>query len=174
MNILENSNSEDNRASAVTPPLTFQETSRTVLNKRGFTLLELILVCLVLGILVAMALPSFTSYKESARSARAATELRSMETAITSFYNDRNRYPADLSEVGYDTLRDPWNNPYHFSNIPTLHFVSEYNVDYDLWSSGINGRSDLSGSIVGPDSLDDIIRFGSGSFCGLAVAYATP
>jgi general secretion pathway protein G len=147
----------------------------TVLDNRGFTLIELIIVSLVLMILVAMAIPSYINYTKTARVSRAAAEIRTLEAAITAHYNDRGAYPAGLADVGFGTLSDPWGRAYHYTpGGGARTFAGQQNSDFDLWSDGDDGRTDASGSLVAPDSKDDIIRFSDGSFCGLAVLYGNP
>jgi len=146
-------------------------TVKPLLGDRGFTLLELIMVCLVLLILVTIAVPGFKKYQDTAKNSRAATEVRMLETAIVNYYNDRGFYPASLGDIGYGTLLDPWGHAYEY--IPSgghLHYVSEVNDDFDLWSDGADGTSSKSLAV----DVDDIVRFNNGAYVGIAGGYYAP
>ncbi len=81
---------------------------------RGFTLLELALVILVLGTLAALALPYYFGYLEKARVARTIVEIRSSERAIDLYDLDTGALPDTLAQAGVSNSLDPWGNPYQY------------------------------------------------------------
>ena len=146
----------------------------SVLNVRGFTLIELIMVSAVLAVLAAIAIPMWPRYKNMARASRAMSEIRTLEVAIAGYYADRGVQPPSLADAGYGTLLDPWGNPYQYrqaGGFRTFAATPVSPLSYDLWSNGANGASDPSGSIVTDVSADDIIRGRDGGFVGLASNY---
>lgn len=77
------------------------------MNKKGFTLIEILVVIAIIGMLSALALISFTSARARGRDARRLSDLRQMATALELYNNDQNSYPdADitLGDATHDCL----------------------------------------------------------------------
>jgi general secretion pathway protein G len=72
--------------------------------EQGFTLLELMIVMVVIGILAAFAIPSYVSSVRSAKEAVLREDLHAMRTAIDSYTVDKQKAPTqldDLVQAGY-------------------------------------------------------------------------
>lgn len=67
--------------------------------KRGFTILELLIVIAVIAIIVGIALPRFRGMREEAFVAEAKGELRTLQTALESNFIHNGSYPAALSSL---------------------------------------------------------------------------
>lgn len=63
-------------------------------NRKGFTLVELLVVISIIGILSAIAIPKFTDATKTARGAKIQADLRTMESAIAIYYASAGTYPA--------------------------------------------------------------------------------
>lgn len=145
------------------------------INNRGFTLVELIVVCAILGCLVMIALPAFNDYRESAKVSRCMADIRTMEAEINAFYLEKNVYPDSLNQISRGDLMDPWGKPYKYHRIgdagdPDYQDVSgifQMNTDFDLYSLGKDGLSTQSLASGNPTCEDDVIRAGDGSYTGL-------
>ncbi len=62
--------------------------------KRGFTIIELLIVIAVISILIGIALPRFRGMQEEGKIAQAKGELRTLQTAVESYYIHSNTYPG--------------------------------------------------------------------------------
>jgi prepilin-type N-terminal cleavage/methylation domain-containing protein len=76
-------------------------------NKRGFTLIELIVVISVISLLMAIILPALSGAKRQARAVVSMSNQRQVTAAINLFASGNNeRYPESVATIGFD---DNWN-----------------------------------------------------------------
>lgn len=93
--------------------------------KRGFTLVELLVVVAILGILATGAVVYVPRFLESGNKGAAEKDVQALKTAITQYYTDKRKYPDNLDvlvdtsgdkepyiEGGEGALIDPWGNKY--------------------------------------------------------------
>lgn len=68
--------------------------------KKGFTLVELLIVIMVIAILISIVLPRFRGMQDEANITKAKGELRTLQIAVESFYiHNNNVYPETLSSL---------------------------------------------------------------------------
>jgi len=63
-------------------------------NKQGFTLIELLIVVAIIGILAAIAIPQFSSYRQKAYNSAAQSDLRNLKTQMEAHHYDNDAYPS--------------------------------------------------------------------------------
>ncbi|WP_302503965.1 type IV pilin protein [Geoalkalibacter halelectricus] len=63
-------------------------------SQKGFTLIELLIVVAIIGILAAIAIPQFASYRERAFNSAAQSDLRTIRTSVEAHYAENYQYPA--------------------------------------------------------------------------------
>ena len=63
-------------------------------KEEGFTLIELLVVIVILGVLMAIAVPSYMGFKDRANKAAAQANVRSAITSVEAYYQDNNTYAS--------------------------------------------------------------------------------
>ena len=68
-------------------------------NESGFTLMELMIVMMIIGVLTTLAIPSFVSAVRAAKEAVLKEDLRVMRAAIDSYTMDKQKAPQSLDDL---------------------------------------------------------------------------
>lgn len=127
-------------------------------HKQGFTLIEIMLVVIILGVLAAMVVPKLTGRSDDARRSVAKTDIESnIALAIDLYDVDVGSYPTSLD----DLLKDPgdvtnWKGPYlkkkpldPWGRAYVYRAPGDNNVDgYDLFSMGKDGTEGNTDDVV--------------------------
>ncbi|WP_030434887.1 prepilin-type N-terminal cleavage/methylation domain-containing protein [Actinoplanes subtropicus] len=83
------------------------ETINRLRNKKGdegFTLIELLVVVVIIGVLVAIAVPVYLNYRKGAADKSAQSDVRGAVSAVEQFYTDNNNtYPISVDGVNGTT-----------------------------------------------------------------------
>ena len=126
-------------------------------NQKGFTLIEIMVVVIILAMLAGLVLPRIIGQEEKARVETAKIQIRSLESALDRYKLDNGFYPT--TDQGLDALikkpesgriptrwreggylkparipKDPWDNAYHYFS------PGNEGRDYELVSYGADGE----------------------------------
>jgi prepilin-type N-terminal cleavage/methylation domain-containing protein len=97
-----------------------------VLGSRGFTILELLVVVAIIGLLMSIAIPAYTEYKNMAKISRAKSEIRGILSQIAFYQTDKINLPPQLSDLPSGiAVKDPWGNPYVYTIITTANVARQ-------------------------------------------------
>ena len=117
---------------------------------RGFTLIEVMVVVVILSILAAIIVPRVMDRPDTARLVKAQSDIRALESALNLYKLDNFNYPS--TDEGLEALvpkyiarlsNDPWGNPYLYLS-PGLH--GDMDV-YTLGADGLQGGSGMNADI---------------------------
>jgi general secretion pathway protein G len=130
------------------------------MQKNGFTLIEVMVVVVILGILAALVVPKIMSRPDEARVVKAHSDIRALEAALKLYKLDNYHYPT--TDQGLEALlkkptqapeprqwkaggyldrlpKDPWGNAY-------LYLSPGQHGEIDIWSQGADGQSGGTGN----------------------------
>ena len=119
----------------------------------GFTLLEIMVVVIIIGVLAATIIPQFMGTTHDAKVSAAKADVAQLENALERFNLHMDRYPT--MEEGLKVLveapagedkkwrgpyikqlrADPWGSPYQY-RVPGIH----HTTTFDVWSRGADGQ----------------------------------
>jgi general secretion pathway protein G len=128
-------------------------------SEEGFTLIELIVVLVILGLLAAVVVPNITKHLSKSKEQIARIQITELEGALHMFAFDIGRYPTNSE--GLEALvsnpgnveawkgpyiskalpMDPWGKPYAYRSPGT------HGTEFDLYSLGVAGVEGQGGEI---------------------------
>jgi general secretion pathway protein G len=129
-------------------------TSRILRSARGFTLIEIMVVVVIIGLLAVLILPNVFGNVEKAQISKAKADLQALKTALTMYKLDNNKFPS--TDQGLDALwqrpNDPtvrnWRKDGYIESLPADPWGNRYQYifpgtrgrgGYDLFTYGADG-----------------------------------
>ncbi len=130
-------------------------------NQDGFTLIEIMVVILILGLLATIVVQSLRGAADKAKRTKAMADIAEFKTALDRYYLDNGFYPT--TDQGLDSLvtpptngrppgnyesggyiervpKDPWNNPYFYQSDGSSYVLKSFGPD------GVESSDDIDGS----------------------------
>ena len=130
------------------------------INSKGFTLIEIMVVIIILGLLAGLVLPKFLGQEEKAKIEVAKTQIRALESALDAYKLDNGFYPE--TDQGLDALikkpeagripakwreggylkparipKDPWGKDYDYKSLGS---EGKEGREYEITSYGADGE----------------------------------
>lgn len=90
------------------------------IGQQGFTIVELLIVIVIIGILAALVFVQFNGMQQRGRDAERKADIRLIESKLAEHYADEGSYPAlldELSDVPADALADPSDGTYAYVQV---------------------------------------------------------
>lgn len=135
---------------------------RHLAAQRGFTLIEIMIVVVIIGVLGALIVPQFMGRPEQAKITAARSDLKAIATAIEMYRLDNGHYPS--TEQGLEALVtrpqgeppalnwsprgylrqvpiDPWGTPYQYVLAGSVFTLRSFGADKQ--PGGIDGAADI-------------------------------
>ena len=116
---------------------------------QGFTLIEMMIVIVVIAILIGVLLPQFRGTQDEAAIQRARSELRTLATAVESYYiHNSNTLPSALSSLTSATPRIVTviqDDPFRSGTNDYSYAVDSNGVYYVIYAYGTDRAADISG-----------------------------
>lgn len=133
-------------------------------NQKGFTLIEILIVVVILSILAITVVPQFLDQPAKARISRAQSDIKSLKTALSMYKLDNFNYPSTSQGLnalvskpsgqplaknwkpnGYieNIIQDPWGNQYQYLNPGNHGSIDIYSFGADGQPGGEGDNSDV-------------------------------
>ena len=128
--------------------------ARRARRRGGFTLTEVLIVVAILGVLAAVAVPSFSKFAFKARRTEALMALRQLFELQATYYSNRNEYSDSFQELGFGVHggkllgNGSYEGPYYSYTIQTWDMNGQTNA---------NVRGTATGDIDPSDPVLDIV-----------------
>jgi general secretion pathway protein G len=134
-------------------------------QQAGFTLIEIMVVILILGLLATLVVQSLRGATDKAKRTKAMADIAELKTALDRYYIDNGSYPssdqglqalvtppsqgtqtANYEEGGYIRRipNDPWNNPYVYQSDGNTYTLKSLGADGAEGGTGKNADIDAS------------------------------
>jgi general secretion pathway protein G len=143
-------------------------------SDEGFTLIELMVVILIIGLLATIVVQNLRGATDKAKRIKAEADISSFKTALDRYYLDNGSYPTsdqglealvsapstgkvpqDYPDGGYieKIPNDPWGNPYVYQSDGDAYVLKSYGADGVEGGTGKN--ADIDGSSSGAATASD-------------------
>lgn len=134
---------------------------KTTVSK-GFSLIELLLVLVLLGLIFSLVVPNIIGRSESGKHDIAQAQIDRLSMAVDTYYLDTGKVPRNLRDlvenpgntsnwngqyVKESLLTDPWGNPYQFR-------PDGQHGEFDIYSYGRDGQAGGEGAAADVTSWD--------------------
>ena len=122
-------------------------------RRRNFTLIEIMIVVVIIGMIASLAVPRLMGNLEKAKVETTKSNLSTLKTAVRSFKMDIGEYPASLEELLRTNGSEKWDGPYlEMKSLPKdgwdmdfVYTLTDDNFGFDIQSYGADKTSGGTG-----------------------------
>ncbi len=131
-------------------------------RKRGFTFIEIMLVVVIIGILVALVGPRLVGRTKQAKVSATKAQISSLENALKLYEMDNGEFPDKLDALleAPSSVEDSWNGPYIDADVVPK---DGWNLEFEYSSPGEHNKKKFDLMSAGPDkemdTEDDIVNW---------------
>ena len=119
-------------------------------NKKGFTLIEMLIVVAIIAILSGLILTGLNRARMQSRDARRMADIKNIQAQLEVYYNANNKYPDSLAGANIKPLQDSQGNSYVYCTDGQHYIV---------------GTTSMEQRVAGANDGCDTSNFPSGSCC---------
>lgn len=127
-------------------------------DSKGFTIIELLIVIVVIGILATLVVTTYSGIQSKSRDSKRQADIKAIQTQVEAFYAEKNYYPSrgdinasawrgtDLKSLKTDSMKDPSGTVAEFINtVPTAS-----SKQYQYTAKAADGTTDCTTVGAGP------------------------
>lgn len=130
-------------------------------KNRGFTLIEMMIVIVIISILAGIALPAYSNYIKRANASTAAADLSTLSTAIENRFQRTLSYPATADGKSAITTAFPTWSAGSRDGLFTFKYTRDTATTYTLSATGASSMTGCNLSLTNAN-----VKSGGGSSCG--------
>ncbi|MBE3584723.1 MAG: type II secretion system protein GspG [Thermoanaerobacter sp.] len=148
---------------------------RCLRNEKGFTMIEMMVVLVIIAVLIAGGIKFYSGYMENARVTKAKAQISTMQAALDSYYAEKSEYPDTVDELlnaGIRVATGSTSNPFKLEATDPW----GENYEYKVSGTGNNQYSVYTGhnKVQGKDGYRVIGKGQDGESSPPEVSNATP
>ncbi len=114
-------------------------------DERGFTMVELMAVLIIIAVLIAGGLAFYLKYIDNSKVVKAQGQMSTMAAALDAYYAQYGEYPDVATKAGVNMGKNPWGQTYSYTGGGTTYTLKANDGTNDrVTATGSNGQSNIA------------------------------